>query len=58
MFYTVNLSEEEFALLQKIVGKIDPKIRNEVNAPIPKKKTKTEIGLERLREYRNKKRKF
>ena len=57
MCHTVDLTDEEVQVLKKIISKVDSTI---VMAPMtnPIKKSKTEIGLNALREYRaNKKRK-
>lgn len=57
MYHTVVLTDDEMQVLKKIVSKVDSTI---IVAPTtnPVKKSKTEIGLNALREYRaNKKRK-
>jgi len=57
MYHTVVLTDDEMQVLKKIVSKVDSTI---IVAPMnnPIKKSKTEIGLNALREYRaNKKRK-
>lgn len=52
MSHVIILSDEELILFKNILSKVNSGTINSVPDSNPKKKSKTELGLDKIRQYR------
>lgn len=55
MEYVINLNDHQVEILKSILNQIEPMYLKNITPIKPKKETKTELGLRKIREYRAKK---